>query len=278
MKKAIRYIALAFIVLVVSCDLDGWGWLFSSDVDDRYADNQGLPAPTYTGPALTLPFSFVVIADTHIYPGNDTSGRFTSLRNAIASNGDSFVLCCGDIVQNGALADFQTYRALTLTLGVPVYSVPGNHDLYCGGWSNYKTVLQSPSMYSFSTTVGAGSDTLRVIALDSANGTLGGPQRAWLESVLAAKTETYCFTFTHMQFFSDNLNETQQWTDINEAYSLMHLFETRGVNIHFSGHTHRYFTRTINGTNYLTVPGFASGFVRVTVDAAGAVGYAVIYF
>ncbi|MBN2352952.1 MAG: metallophosphoesterase [Spirochaetales bacterium] len=273
MKRSIRFTVLSFVALILSCNLDGWGWLFSSDVDDRYADNQSLTAPTFAGP-LSEPFSFVVIADTHVFPGNDTSSYFMDFINQLipGPNGDRFVLVCGDLVQDGALADFQTYAdeaADIESLGVTVYSVPGNHDLYNNGWPNYRAVL-GPSMY----TLAAGP--VRIVAIDSANGTLGGPQRAWLEGVLASRAEPYCVTFTHMEFFSEGITETQQWTDINEAYSLMHLFETSGVNIHLTGHTHSYFVRTINGTTYLTVPSFAHGFVRVTVS--GGVSWEVIYF
>ncbi len=269
MKKTLRFLAPALLAFILSCNLDGWGWLVSSDVDDRYADDLGLAAPAAPVPAPVEPFTFVVISDTHVFPDNDTSGRFAILQADVAAHGDRFVLACGDLAQNGALADFQTFQSLAAGLGVPVYAVPGNHDLYCGGWPNYRSVLGT-GMY----TVSAGP--VLVVAVDSGNGTLGGPQRARLEGVLAARTETYCVTFTHMEFFSDNLNETQQWTDINEAYSLMHLFETSGVNIHFAGHTHRYFVRTINGTNYVTAPGFGAGYLRVTVN--GGVSWEEIAF
>ncbi len=240
MKRAARFLVPVLLAFVLSCSLDGWGWLVSSDVDDRYADNLGLTVPA-APPAPVEPFSFVVISDTHVFPDNDTAGRFTILQADIAAHGDSFVIACGDLAQNGAYADFLEFQSRTAALGVSVYCVPGNHDLYCGGWPNYRSVLGA-SMY----TVAAGS--VRLIAIDSANGTLGGPQRARLESALASAAEPYRFTFTHMEFFLDNLNETQQWTDINEAYSLMHLFETSGVAVHFAGHTHRYLARTINGT------------------------------
>jgi Icc protein len=270
-----RFLVLSLTALIFSCNLDGWGWLISSDVDDRYADNQSLLSPA--GPSLTPSFSFVVIADTHVFSGTNTAARFAALASDIGLHGDSFVLACGDLVQNGALADYQAYAVQVVGppapgpgLGVPVYSVPGNHDLYNSGWTNFKSVL-GRSMYTFA------AGPVRVIAVDSANGTLGGPQRAWLENVLAARTEPLCVTFTHFEFFNDSITETQQWTDINEAYSLQHLFETSGVNIHFSGHTHSYFVRTINGMNYVTAPSLGNGAVRATVSG-GTISWQAIDF
>jgi 3',5'-cyclic AMP phosphodiesterase CpdA len=258
-----RCLAPILCLLVVSCYLDGWGWLFSSDVDDRYADNQGLPLPAGPG-TLSSPFSFVMITDTHVL-GNNTAVRFTGLRDAINAAGDSFVIVCGDLVQNGALADFETYAdevAAIEAMSIPVYSVPGNHDLYHGGWEHYRDLL-GRSMYSLS--INAGTVSLLLVAVDSANGTLGRPQRKWLEDVLDARIETHCVTFTHFQFFSDEITNTQQWTDQTEIYSLMHLLETSGVDIHFSGHSHKYLARTINGTAYVTGDSFMRSYIRVTV-------------
>lgn len=264
-----RALVLLAALALSSCGLDPWGWLRSTDVDTRSTDNQALTDPGDITPAPAVPFSFVVTADTHVQPGSDAEDRFAALASRVAAAGDRFVLVCGDLVQNGAPSDFASFAGYTAGLGIPVRVVPGNHDLYNGGWEGYKAVLGTRSMYTFA------AGPLRVIALDSANGTLGAPQRRWLEETLASRTETWCITFTHFQFFTDKITETQAWTDYTEAYSLMNLLETSGVNIHFSGHSHRLFERAINGTTYLTAPSLGSGqFVRVNVNPTG-ISYAV---
>jgi len=261
--RRLRALILVAAASLASCGLDPWGWLWSSDVDDRFAENQALEAKPDV--AVAGDFSFIVITDTHVQPGADKAALFQALASRLVP-GDMFVLACGDLVQNGAEADFQTYAALTASVGIPVYSTPGNHDLYNGGWEGYHDTL-GRSMYTFA------AGPVRVIALDSANGTLGRPQRQWLEQTLAARSEPLCVTFTHFQFFTDKLTETQQWTDYTEAYSVMHLLESSGVGLHFSGHSHRWLERTINGTTYCTVADFGSGgFVRVSVTA-GALSY-----
>ncbi len=262
MKKPVRLLPLLLLSLICSCTLDGWGWLWSSDVDDRFRDNQSLTAPADLAPAGD--FSFIVIADTHVFAGKDTASVFSDLQSRLdmGPTGDRFVLVCGDVSQNGARADLETFASQSAGLGIPVYSVPGNHDLYRGGWPNYRDVL-GRSMYTFS------AGPLRVIAIDSANGTLGAPQREWLEGTLAGRSETYCVTFTHFELFSDLITETQQWTDIGEAYSLMNLLETSDVSYHFTGHSHRRLERTINGTAYCTAADFTQSFIRVSVTAGG---------
>jgi 3',5'-cyclic AMP phosphodiesterase CpdA len=266
MKRPMRLALLALVTLIFSCNLDGWGWLVSSDVDDRFADNQSL-LPIVPPIVPAPPFSFIVIADTHVHPGSDAGDRFAALFSRLVA-GDRFVLVCGDLVQNGASDDFSGFKSYASALGIPVYPVPGNHDLYNGGWEGYKGEL-GRSAYTFS------AGPVRVIALDSANGTLGALQRQWLEDTLLSRAEPLCVTFTHFQFFSDKITETQQWTDYTEAYSLMHLMESSGVGLHFSGHSHRRFERTINGTTYCTVADLGSGaFVRVKVTS-GALSYTV---
>jgi 3',5'-cyclic AMP phosphodiesterase CpdA len=262
MRRLSRCIILALLPLIFSCTLDGWGWLWSSDVDDRYRENQTLAA--VPDPAIAGDFSFIVISDTHVFSGEDTASVFAQLQTRLdpGPNGDKFVLVCGDVVQNGARADVEAFAAQSAVLGLPIHSVPGNHDLYNGGWANYRDVL-GRSMYTFS------AGPVRVIAIDSANGTLGALQRSRLDGILAARAEPYCVTFTHMEFLCDTITETQQWTDLTETYSLMRLLETSGVDIHFAGHTHRRLERRINGTAYCTVPDFRAAFVRVMVSSSG---------
>lgn len=262
MNKPARLLALLLASLICSCTLDGWGWFWSSDVDDRFRDNLDLPEPADISPAGD--FSFIVIADTHVLAGKDTASVFLDLQSRLAPGpgGDRFVLVCGDVSQNGARGDLETFASQSSGLGIPVYSVPGNHDLYRGGWPNYRDVL-GRSMYAFS------AGPVRVIAMDSANGTLGALQRDWLEEALAGRSETYCVTLTHFEFFCDVITETQAWTDIAEAYSLMNLLETSGVSYHFTGHSHRRLERTINGTAYCTAADFTQSFIRVSVTAGG---------
>ncbi len=266
MRKTARSAALApaltLLLLLSSCGLDGWGWFWSSDVDDRFRDSEALPA--VAAPSVSGDFSFIVIADTHVYSGWDRAPYFSALASRLipGANGDRFVLACGDLVENGSQTDTQSFKALADGLGIPVYPVPGNHDLFNGGWTGYRGIL-GRSHYAFS------AGPLRVIAIDSANGTLGALQRGWLEGVLASRTEPYCVTFTHFEFFSDKITETQQWTDVTEIYSLMHLLETSGVDVHFTGHSHRRLEREINGTRYCTADELPVSFMRVTVTGSG---------
>ena len=259
MMRAVLAAALG-AVLMLGCSLDPFGFLASSDVDERFNDGLSLPAPTNL--SLTPPYSFVVIADTHVHDA-ESAARVASLSLKLIA-ADEFVLAAGDLVQNGLRSDVILFtnamREATAALGIPWFAVPGNHDLYFGGWTNFREHI-GRSIYSFS------AGALRVIAMDSANGTLGKKQYDWLSQTLASRSEAHCIVFTHFQFFSPAITETQQYTDIEEAAYLMYLFETRSVSYVLSGHSHADVHHMINGVSYLTVANHPASIVRMPVTA-----------
>lgn len=262
MKRIIGITLLVVCLLALSScgHFDISGLVHSGDVDDRFRDNTLLPDKGNLGFSDSV-FSFIVISDTHL--ANGVQSNLAALKDKVLP-GDKFILVCGDISQCGYLEDYQAFCNLMNQTGLPYYTVIGNHDLYFNGWSNYKQTL-GRSCYSVSL------GPIRLIAIDSANGTLGRLQKVWLESILQSKTESLCLVMTHFEFFSPEKNSLQQYTDIEEVYYLMHLFETTGVNYVFMGHSHRYDYRQINNVNYLNVPDFASDgvpkfYIRVNVE------------
>jgi predicted phosphodiesterase len=101
--------------------------------------------------------------------------------------------------------------------------------------------------------------SVRLVALDSASGTLGGLQRAWLEGVLSNATEPVRIVWTHYEFFNPGLTELQQYTDTEEMAYLMRLFETYEVDVVLTGHSHKFDDRTVNGVRYITADDFVDG-------------------
>jgi predicted phosphodiesterase len=258
----VRHIAaLAVFLFLSSCSLDIFG-LFgtSADIDKRFSESRALPAVPDLAIA-TNDYSFIVLADLHVYSWDN--GNFDRLKARLTSD-DKYILACGDLTQQGELQYMQNYRDLMSGLGIPFYSTPGNHDLYFGGWANYRDIL-GPSCF----TLKAGN--VRIISFDSASGTLGGEQRAWLENILRTYTEPLCVVFTHFEFFSPSILETQQYTDIEEVYYLMDLFSSYGVDYVFMGHSHAYDDRTVNGVRYVVGEDFKenggnSKVIRVQVN------------
>lgn len=264
---------LAFAALVAGCDLiaqnelDPNGLLFSSDPEDRFRASRELPQPASPG-ALAAGDSFLLVTDTHFRGKNHGKG---SLWKQVEKT-DKLILHCGDVAQKGNKDYYKEMLSYFKKLKVPYYIVPGNHDVYFSdsgaGWTDFEKAF-GPSSFTFA----AGS--VRFIGLDSASGTLGAGQIAWLESVLDAKTEPYCVVFTHMNFFPDPREGLLYFGFSNyyERDELEYLFSAHGVNYVFSGHTHGHVVQDLGGVEYVICPSFDNDdsvrYIRFTLGAAG---------
>lgn len=268
-----RLVQIALIILsafyLVSCNADPKGLVSSGDVDKRFEDSSSLAEKSDLIIAEDE-FSFIVVTDTHVYHGDGSKLATLKERlnqDKIAGKNDKFLISCGDISQCGDAEDFQAFKQ-TLEPEFPVYTAIGNHDLYYDGWHNYRVIL-GKSCYTFK----AGS--VRFVSFDSANGTLGGKQKNWLEGVLKNKTESLVVAFTHFEFFSPNTTTIQQYTDIEEVYYLVHLFKETGVDYVFMGHSHDYYDKEVNGSHYVNISDFTDkgDYFRVYVNQAnGSIG------
>jgi 3',5'-cyclic AMP phosphodiesterase CpdA len=248
--------AAALALWAASC-IDVGGFIVSSDVDERFEESRSLPATPSIAFSDTK-FSFIVMSDLHIYNGG--SDTAAAIKDRIVDS-DRFILVAGDISQEGSTADLTMFKSYMSHTGLPFYPSPGNHDLYYSGWDNYKAVLGRDC---YSVTAGP----VRIIAFDSANGTLGPKQKDWLENELKSSTEALKFVFTHFNFFSPHPWELQQYTDIREVYYLLDLFGDYKVSYTFTGHSHYFDYHEVRGVKHLTMPAFKNdaSFIRVYVD------------
>ncbi len=237
--------ALVLPFLFAACNVDVLGIFGTTDVDQRFNDSMQSPPPSAVSVTATN-FSILVLSDEHVYYGSNEN--FVRLTNFIEAD-DRLMILCGDNVQNGRESDFLALKDYLTMTGLPYYLTPGNHDIYNGGWQYFNNVF-GRDCYSVST------GKVRLICLDSASGTLGGLQRQWLENTFAAATEPVIVVFTHFEFFRNGITELQQYTDPEEVLYLMNLFETHGVDIVLTGHSHVYDDRTINGVRYITADDF----------------------
>lgn len=273
-------LTLVFIIFLAACDLgvDYGGYFYSySTPDSRFEERNLLPMPSDPTALASLPlsggkqiFSFAVISDIHTR-GSDVS-HLNQFVDTLLEPEDEFILDCGDSTQSGYASQFNTYKTIMNNRGLPWFSTIGNHDLYHEGWKFYRSIIGRTS-YSFS--IGNSSDpgSTYIIALDSANSSLGRKQLMWLERTLKEQKGLWdhMIVFTHSQFFSTGINTFVQFTDTEEIYKLMYLFKTYNVDYVFMGHNHRWDKRTIEGVNYLALDplqkeGSDDSFVRVSID------------
>ncbi len=232
---------------------------------------------------------FVVIADTHVRsdladPGEFAANALLAGRNRhavqiIEAVEPEFVIHLGDVVhpvpgspEHSEANDLalDAYRPLD----VPVYFVPGNHDVgdkpY--GWvdapasssAGYAAFTErfGPRYQSFT------REGCRFVLIDTPILNSGrvaeAEQWEWLETTLGAASAAgqRIFVFGHYPPYLWDPAEPEHYDNLAPAVrtQLLELFERFGVEAVFSGHVHRFFHCRHHDTDLYVAP--ATGFVR----------------
>ena len=190
----------------------------------RRAEGSAMAFPLAPEPAVEE-FTFIHASDTHIQPG--AVSRFDRLRATVDSVAPAFVLVSGDLVRDAlrvgeaeARGYYDLYVRESARLTAPVWSVPGNHEIFgierhsslvapthpLYGRGMYRHYL-GPDYYSF--TYGG----VHFIGLNSVDiddlwyyGHVDTTQVRWLERDLAQVPPAVpVVTFNHIPFLSSAL-------------------------------------------------------------------------
>jgi 3',5'-cyclic-AMP phosphodiesterase len=208
----------------------GLNELFSrpDPVDARVSDTS-IPAPR--APSVPDPdnYVFVATADTHFTADRDPPAA-AAFKALVAERGAAFVIIAGDLADAGLEAELARYAAWTATLGVPVYSAVGNHDLYNDGWTRYQSAV-GRAFYSF--TVGARS----FYVLDSGNGTLGRTQMDMLRDAFLEDARGKVIV-CHYPLYDGEAALYYKLTNKAERAALIDLYARNGVELILEGHQH----------------------------------------
>ena len=264
-KKTIVITLLFSFLFLGACSNDLLGLFGSNDLGKRLREKDSFKFLTPADRTLSLaePYSFIVLADTHIEDG-DAFG-LEQLQSAVTANSASFAVICGDITQNGKTADIQKFIDIANSLSVPCYPVIGNHDVFFGNFPNWKDLIGSTSYM-------IDGSNITLLMLDSANGYFGKGQLDWLEKEAKAASGggKRVFVFTHSNLFVKNLMELQQFSDAREVARVCSILHGR-CDAMFMGHTHNRLERQEGSVDYITVDGFKATkyYCLVTVNNSG---------
>ena len=172
----------------------------------------------------------------------------------------SFVLYTGDIVwgygasRQELLNDYDRFRSLAETLEVPLYNVPGNHEMLTDRMAIALLEELGHDVYG-SFDVGG----CHFIALNTdeywLEGRVTGEQLDWLRADLEASADAeHIFVFMHRPLFS--------WFqgDFNpdDGHILEELFRRYRVRAVFAAHDHFHYVEERHGVRYMTVAGAGS--------------------
>jgi predicted MPP superfamily phosphohydrolase len=246
---------------------------------------QGIWKRINTGAAINFPltkttvlaeFSFIHASDTHI--SEQSVGRTVKLRELTDILKPDFVLVCGDLVRDAlrvpeeeAKRYYELYVENISKFTMPVWSVPGNHELF--GIERHLSLVSTkhpmygrgmyahylgPNYYSFN------YGGIHFIGLDDIDfedtwyfGRVDSLQMTWLKQDLATvPAKTPVVTFKHIPDFSGGLSLThfeesgpgrsleredgtlQFRHVVSNAHDLTTLLQTHPYPLSLSGHFH----------------------------------------
>ena len=232
----------------------------AKDVNKRVAEslawNASAGVTTITVPADD--YRWYVCSDIHIEDSKPAS--FLAMVQAEkADDGAYFYQLLGDLIFGTEHMEWVT-EIVDNTAYDPGFVIIGNHDLYFDNWDAWKAAFHSSTYYYFVQTPGFRDI---YIMLDSANGTLGEKQTAWLEEVLAKQRPgcRHCFVSVHTNILR---TDTSQFPSTNftleETYYLLDLMSHSSVDMMVAGHDHVRDVTTYNGVTYITLDAIADGF------------------
>lgn len=258
-----KYIKLVFFIFLIinSCNyVDVSGLFVSSFVDDRFREKDNLD--DFKAPPVIEEnnFSFLFITDLHYYT-NDPD-YFTYIEKNRVNWNISFIVVGGDIAQNGLTNAFDFAINDFKRTSLPIYPVLGNHDLYNGGFKNFKKYF-GRSIYDFNI-----GNTLFIV-LDTANGTLGYYQKQYLSDKLKNTDKKNKILLTHYSLIDKENESATAYSNTEEVYYIKDLCRKYGVNYVISGHLHNNIFHDIDGTKYISVGSIKENtphFLKVTIS------------
>lgn len=255
MKKKIQIGLLMGLVglgslLLVACgpefrlDLIGNISGTSPRIDQRLEDsqkyNESHPFVTLRAPEEN--YHVFVCSDTHIT--FDVSRWQTFVGNYHKDMLCPVAIHLGDVVDAQNHFD-EVYNAFTQVPTNPakhdtLMVVAGNHDICFSQWPAFVETFKT-STYYFIVETPQGQRDLYIM-FDSADGTVGKKQLKWLQETLewaAGESFRHIVACTHTHFFMrDGSQGVATNFSIEECYTLLNLFQSKGVDMVWTGHDH----------------------------------------
>ena len=255
-----KLIGLLILPLLTSCayDLDFRGVLTTEvPVNDRFEISREWTA--MNGEEDEIPvggngYHVLIGGDSHV-GGTD---NLSSLIARGIEGGAAFISIAGDLT-TGREEDYEICAQELASAGdLPVFTVPGNHDLYFGGWESFYAYFGASS-YTVSVRNADTSDLF--IFLDTGGGTLGSDQLNWLQELLKEKRGNYrhAIVITHVNFirnrFTGSTNPLNQ-----ELLVLYDLFARYNIQFVIQGHDHKRYIEQFGNTVYITLDAMFDGY------------------
>lgn len=228
----------------------GWAgtgavWTLAGGLASAVTLDGALAAPK----AMTTPFSFVQVSDSHIgfaKPANpDARATYREAVAKIAALKDqpAFILHTGDVTQLSRDEEFDDAEQILRAANLPVFHIPGEHDMLDDGngaafLARFGKGTRGDGWYSFDHGGVHFVGLVNVKLLKAGGmGALGPEQLAWLRDDLAGRAaSTPIVVFTHVPLWTVYADWGWGTSDGEEALSYLRRFGSVTV---LNGHIHQ---------------------------------------
>ncbi|GAA0199081.1 hypothetical protein GCM10009000_011350 [Halobacterium noricense] len=192
----------------------------------------------------------------------------------------------GDLTEDGATDDFQTFDSLLSSLDVPFMAVPGNHDVPKSFDTHETPTLSSfeadftPGALPFHERIGG----VDVLGLNSAatpsesladchDGEISAAQLAWLDDILPETDDPIVVMHHNLSgLSSENVHSWRSSFPTRNADELADLLARHDVPLHVSGHLHVPSVTETNGVREIIAPSlcsFPQAYLLFEIDREG---------
>ncbi|MDB5432538.1 MAG: metallophosphoesterase [Caulobacter sp.] len=224
-------------------------WTLGGGLAGAVSLDQALAAPKRMGGGVAAPFSFLQISDSHVgfaKPANPDARA--TYREAVAKIAGlpvkpAFIIHTGDITQLSRDAEFDDAEQIIRETGLPVFHVPGEHDMLDDGngqayLDRFGKGAKGDGWYSFDHSGVHFVALINVKLLKPGGmGQLGPDQLAWLKDDLAGRSSsTPIVVFTHMPLWTISTDWGWGTDDAQQALGLLRRFGSVTV---LNGHIHQ---------------------------------------
>ncbi len=233
------------LLALCACNWDLLGIATRPTVEDRVKedlyDSLEPPGPVNVS---TDSFSFAVFSDPQI--GHDYQSRLGRFRQEVAGRGIEFFCVLGDLTNDATADEVDSIKLQLERVGLPYYVTIGNHDLYqADGWERFKQNY-GPSCYSVTV-----ADRLKLIFLDTADGTIGPTQFGWFEGEL--QDSLYArIVLTHFPVYDGEKPIMWRLASDAERAKVQSLLEKYDAHYWCAGHIHGLRHTQVDAVHHLT--------------------------
>ena len=251
-SRRIDLLGSAVLLALCACEWDLWGTVTRPTVEDRVRESLSGALQVPDSVAVNQDsFCFAVFGDPQIR--HDYKSSLDRFRQEVAAGGIDFFCVLGDLTNDATPDEVDSIKLQLERVGIPYYATIGNHDLYqADGWERFKENY-GPSCYPV--VIGG---RIKLIFLDTADGTIGPTQFDWFEAELQDTLLTR-IVLTHFPVFDGEKPAMWRLASDAERVKVQSLLGRYDAFAWCAGHIHGWRHMQVDSVHHFTCGAMAPG-------------------